>query len=66
MMVSISTVVSASWTDTYTVELGTLSKGTWNCKKSVKGIYCDQLAFIIDDLVEGFHAKNRESNQEQS
>lgn len=40
--------------DTYTVEIGYLSKVSykWNIKKSVPDIYSDQLGEIIDSLVE--------------
>lgn len=45
-------MVKLDYNDTYTVEIGTLRKGVWKCKESVKGVYCDMLTDIIDGMVE--------------
>lgn len=46
--------------DTYTVEIGTLSKGTWTSKTQLTNIYCDMLHDTIDDLVEGTKSMSKE------
>lgn len=38
--------------DTYTVLLGTLSKGTFKTKKEFTDLYCDNFAEVIDEEVE--------------
>lgn len=38
--------------DTYTVEIGNVRAGAWKVKATVEGVFCDELEYQIDSLIE--------------
>ena len=38
--------------DDYTIQLGSLRAGVFTVKKTMEGVYCDQLAELIDSTIE--------------